>query len=322
MAIASGSRHELTIIKEIKPGQTPANPQTVCLRHVGCSLNLSRDSFQSNELRGDRMIADVRTGCDKVGGGIDFELSYGEFDTLLAAALAGNWASDVLKAGTAEHAFTIQRAFGNGAYGVYRGCYVNQVSLSIKPNAMVTGSFTVVGMTGDFVATPLCAAPTPSQLNRGYDSYTGTLTSGGTEIAVITGLDISLDNGIEPQFVIGGKTAPFVSFGRSNLSGTVTAFFADRTMLDLFLDETPASLAFTFGKVDGTENAYSLTIPRAIYTGADAPASGEGPITLSMPFMAVLDSVEGSNIKLTRHPKIVTPPVPDPDPDPDPDPSI
>lgn len=303
MAIASGSRHELTFIKEITPGTTPANPQTACLRHVGCSINLSRDSFQSNELRGDRMIADVRTGCDKVGGGIDFELSYCEFDPLLAAALAGNWTSDVLKAGSAEHAFTMQRAFGNGAYGIYRGCYINQLSLSIKPNAMVTGSFTVAGMSGEFVAAPLCAAPTASQENRGYDSYTGTLESGGTEIAVITGLDMSLDNGIEPQFVIGSKTAPFVSFGRSNLSGTVTAFFADRTMLDLFLNETPASLSFTFGLTDGSENAYSLHIPRAIYTGADAPASGEGPITLSMPFMAVLDPTEGTNIKLTRHPK-------------------
>lgn len=306
MRVASGARHELAYIKETTSGTPPTNPQMTSLRHTSCSLNLSRDNFQSNELRRDRMIADVRTGTDKVSGSIDFELRFQEFAPLLEAALCGKFdaSSDIASCGTDETSFSMQRDFGNGTYGVYRGCYINSLSLSIKPNAMVTGSFGVVGLSGGLVDAPLCAAPTLIASPRPYDTYTGALTIDSSPIAVVTGLDISLENGIEPQFVVLEKSAPFVSFGRSNLSGTLTAFFADRSLVDLFVTETASKLEMVLG--NGTRESYKLTLPRVIYTGADVPASGEGPIVLSMPFMAVLDDTNGTNFMIQSIPGTVT----------------
>lgn len=301
MSFASGARHELAFVPETTPGTTPASPSMTRLRHTGCTINLTRDTLESKELRHDRMVADARTGTDKVGGNIEFELSYGEYDAFLAAALAGTWDNNKLKVGGVEQAFTIERGFGNiGQYGIYRGCYVNQLSLSVKPSAMITGSLGIVGMNVDYVSTPLSASPTASQTARPYDSYTGTLSINGAEVAIVTGLDMSLDNGITPQFPILNKSALFVDFNRSRLTGTMTAFFQDRAMLDLFIKETPSSLSLTIG--DGVSKSYTFTVPRLIYTGADNPASGEGPITLSMPWSAILDPAEGTSFIITRIP--------------------
>lgn len=147
--IASGANHGLRYIEETTPGTTPVSPRMVELNHNSCSLTLSRDTFTANALRPDRQIPFHRTGVDKVSGDVAFDLVSGEYDPFLQAALAGNWNENVLDAGTAVHAFTLERAFKNiGQYATYTGCFVNQLSLSIKPNEMITGTFSFVGLSG------------------------------------------------------------------------------------------------------------------------------------------------------------------------------
>lgn len=312
-SIASGARHGLSYIRETTPGQTPANPALTRLRHTSCTLGLSRDNFQSDELRSDRMIPFVRTGCDKIGGGLNIELSYGEFDPLLEGALFGVWTDDALTAGTTTHSFTFQRTFGDiGRYGVYRGCYVNQLSLSLKPNAMITGGFEIVGLSGEYGPTPLDPAPGASRTGGAFDSYTGSLKETGTEIAVVTGLDLTLNNNINAQFGLFSKTALAVSPGRSTLTGTLTAFFQDTALLEKFLQESPASLEFTL-RFGG--DSYIFLIPSVVYTGAQIDVSDEGPIQQSLPWSAVLGDDAGTNFRITRVPASA-PPAPKPKPDP------
>ncbi len=299
MPIASGSAHGLYYVPEVIAGTTPETPELVALRHTGCTLGVSRDSFQSKELRSDRQIAGVRTGADKVAGNIEFELSYGEFDPLFAAVFCNEWQGNILKAGVLQKSLTFQRSFGDiGEHGIYRGCYINKFSLSVKPNNIITGSFEVSGLSAEYTDEGLDDSPTASQTYDVFDSFTGVLKEGGTEIAIVTGLDISLDNGITPQFCVGSRDAAFVTFGRSTASGTITAFFENSTLLQKFLSETSSSLEFTFGT--GLSKSYKLLLPAIRYTGADNPVSDEGPISLSLPFMPVLDPVTGTNIQLTR----------------------
>lgn len=203
MLIANAARHGLSYVREREAGVTPENPAMRRLRHTSCALNLSRDSFTSEEKRQDRQISDVRTGTDKVSGSVGFELSFGEYDDLLEGCFAGQWVNDELKTGTRSLSYTVEREFADiGQFIRYRGCYVNKFSLSIKPNAMLTGSFELVGLAGETAEAPLSLAPLPSLANAPYDSYLGELTEDGLPIAVVTGLDISLDNGISPQFVL------------------------------------------------------------------------------------------------------------------------
>ena len=299
MECAQGSRHELNYIAQTVFGETPATPVFKSFRNTGTTLELSKTSIVSEELRSDEQISDFRGGNRQVGGDISMELSADSFDDMLEAALGGTWATDILKAGTTKRSFTLERKFADiTQYLRYTGMVVSGMALSVQPDTMVTGSFTFIGknqesdtviVTGATYGSPTTTTP--------FDSFSGTITEGGVAIATVTGIDLTLDRGSEASFVIGDPTTPCITNGKSNLTGTLTAQFNDAVMLTKFIDETESSL--TFSLTDGTKTQ-TYNIPRIKYTGGSVQVSNDGFVAISLPFQALLDSTEDSNIKITR----------------------
>lgn len=309
--MADGSRHSMRFVAEASYGVTPATPAFTPIRHTGTTLGLSKEALQSEEIRNDRQIADFRHGARQVAGDMSVELSFSSFDTILEALLGGTWATDTpsagidqLKAGTTRRSFTVERFFGDIAsldkpYHRYTGVEFNTMQLQINANAMVTGTFGVVGkdMATDtaIIAGSTYGSPTTTSP---LDSFTGTLEEAGTTIAVITEIQLNLDNGLDPRFVVGSKTTIRPSIGRSNISGTITAYFENSLLLDKFINETESSIKFALP--DGLGNELRVELPRIKYTGGQPDVQGEGPITLSMPFQALLDSATSTNIIIER----------------------
>lgn len=300
MAIASGSRHSMGFVAESAFGVTPATPVFKNLRHTGTSLALTKEAIQSAELRSDRQISDYRGGNRSVAGDISAELSFGTFDDLIEAALCGSWSADVLKAGVERRSFTIERHFADiGERHRYTGCEINTLALSVAPNAVVTATFGILGSDYSIGTSPLTGATyEPATTTSPFDSFTGTIKEGGQDIAVVTSLELSLENGMEAMFVVGSNKTLEPSIGRSNLTGTLTAYFESKALLEKFINEDDSSLEFSLVDLDG--NSYVFTLPRIRYTGGQPDVSGEGAITLSMPFQALLDPVSGTNIEIER----------------------
>lgn len=314
--MANGSRHGLFAVKETTYGVTPTDPVFDTVRITGTTLGLTKEGLQSDEIRSDRQIADYRLGNNQVGGDINFELSYGSFDKFLQAVLlSGDWETGVpivgaaqIKTGITRSSFTLVRHFADldaasKPFYIYRGVEINTMSLSISPSAMVTGTFSVVGKsqtaTTDLTAlgTPTFDAPTTTSP---MDAFTGTLLEGSEEIAVITEITLTLENGIEPRFVVGSKDTIKPSVARANLTGQITAYFEDSRLVDKFLNETDSSIQFTLPDTDGNE--LTFVIPRIKYTGGQPDVDGEGPITLSMPFQALYDAASENNFFIQRKP--------------------
>ena len=297
--VASAARHSVAYVLETTAGVTPPTPTMKALRYTTCALGLSRDTLTSQERRPDRQISDVRTGTDKINGSIGFELSLEAFDDLLEACLAGTWAGDILSVGTEQRSMTIERSFPDiGEYITYRGCFANKMSLSVKPNAIVTGSFEIVGFSGDVATAPLAADVAAAPTHKVFDSYTGELKEGGDVIGVVTGIDLSLDNGIAAQYCVFQRSASFADWGKATVTGTLTAFFESGGLLRKFLSETPTGLEFTVGDDNG---GYTVICPSIRYTGAELPVQSDGPITLSLPFAAKFDPATGTNLRIVRH---------------------
>ena len=305
MPFASGSSHGLRYIAEDTWGTTPSpNPAMVSLRHTSCAVALTKDGFQSNELRSDRQITDFRHGVKRVQGDIGIELSYGEYDPFLEGALFGTWTDNVLKAGKVRKSYTLERAFTDiTQFGVFTGCMVNSFSLSIPANAMVTGSIGFIGKSASYSGAALKAEPAASQTNSPFDSFTGEIKEGGTEagdkIGTVTSIDISIENGLDPAFVVGSDVAAELPHGRSNITGSLSCYFENLTMLNKFIDETESEITLKLG---GATLSYSIFLPRIKYTGGDNPASGEGPLMLSMPFQALYDDTATTALQITRFP--------------------
>ena len=296
--IAYGASHSVRYTRETVAGTTPSTPKLKEIPHTGCALELARDTLTSNSLRSDRQIAFIRTGTDKVSGGIDFELCGGIYDEFIEAALAGTWTENVLKAGTAKHSFTIERAFTDiGQYKINRGCYVNQLTLSVKPSAVVTGSFDIVGLGTTLASGPLDSAYTAADECDPFDSFTGSLLIDDEEVAVVTGIDLTLANGIEAKFPLFSRQAVSVGYGKSTLSGTLSAFFTDKTFVEKFVNDAKVKIAFTLTRGDFS---YAFLIPHATLTNAGTSVQGEGEISLDLPWSASLDATTGTNIQITR----------------------
>ncbi len=300
MALASGSNHDMSYVREVTYGVTPATPTMKPLRNTGTTLALTKDPVQSEELRKDRQIACFRHGNRQVGGSVNYELSFTDFDDMLEAALCGTWTNDVLKAGVTRRSFTVERFFSDINTRIrYTGCEVNSLSLTIAPNANVTGTIEFIGKDQDPVNTMVTGATYPEALGGcPFDSFTGTITEGGSSIGIVTQIEFSVNNGITPNFVIGSKTTAETSIDRSNVSGTVTAYFESVALMNKFINETSSSLQFSL--VNETGDTITFNFPNVKYNGGQPDVSGTGSITIALPFQALYSTAQESQIVITR----------------------
>jgi hypothetical protein len=248
------------------------------------------------------MVEDIRHGNKTVGGEVTAELEYESFDDMIEAVLCGTWASDVLKAGTTRRSFTIQRKFGDlspAEYHTYKGCEINSIALSISPNAMVGCTFGVVGKDLTLATSPITGSTFAADAgNIPFDSFTGSIQEGGSTIATVTSIEFTLENGLEPLFSVGSQTTNRPSIGRSRVTGTLTTYFSSKTLYEKFLNETSSSITLTLLDLDG--NSYEFDFSNVKYNSGQPDVSGEGAITIAMDFVALFDSTDDSQIKITR----------------------
>lgn len=214
--------------------------------------------------------------------------------------------TEQLKAGVLRRSFSVLRNFTDIAdYPFHRfvGVEINTLKLSVGVSAIIKAVYGILGI--DAIApeatapagTTYVAAPTGSPI----DSFTGSLKEGGTLIAVLTEVAMNLENGLAAKFVVGSAQSAKPSIGFSMLSGQVTAYFEDNAMLTKFINETESSL--DLNSVDKAGKRIRMFIPRLKYTGGQPDTQGQsGPITLAMPFQALLDSVTGTNFIVERTP--------------------
>lgn len=300
MTIATGSRHSMAYVAETVYGTPPATPVFKPIRHTGTTLGLSKDSIQSEEIRADRQISDLRHGNKSSAGDVNTELSYGSFDDFLEAAMGGTWATDVLKAGVLRRSFTIERFFSDiTLYNRFTGAEVNTLSISVAPNTITSATFGMMAQGMDVDETIITGATYASATTTSpFDSFTCTLLEGGVGINVVTSLDINLDNGEENTFVLCSDETLQPSIGRSNVTGSMSVYFENKTLLEKFINETESSINLTIE--DPAGNEYEILLPRIKYNSGQPDVTAEGPITLTMDYQALLDPITGTNIQITR----------------------
>ena len=301
MAFAQGSRSSLAYIAETTFGTTPSTPQFVNLPINSHSLDLTKDRVEGNEIQADRMPRVDRHGNTQSGGSIEVDLRMGDFDEFLESAFLGAYATNVLKVGTTPKYFSIEDAANDiNQFRQFKGQTVSSLSVSIAPNQMVTGTFEMVGKSMVQAQTTASdATPTASTVNAPFDSYSGTITDGGSGIAIVTSLDFSITNSFAPNFVVGSDTAAQLEFGRAVVEGTMTIYYEDETIINKFLNETESALQVSVDDPTGA-NAYTFLFPRVKYNGASVPLQNTQSRLITVPFVALWDATEVTNLKLTR----------------------
>ena len=302
MAFAQGSRSSLSFIAETAFGTTPSTPTFANLPFNTHSLDLTKDRVEGNEIQADRMPRVDRHGNKQAGGSIEVDLRKGDFDGLFESAFLNTYSTNVLKIGTTPKYFSFEDAANDIAqFRLFTGMAVSTLNVSIAPNQMVTGTFDLVGktMTQAGATSSTGGTPTASSTNAPFDSYSGTITDGGSGLAIVTSLDFSLTNSFAPTFVIGSDSAQQLEFGRAIVEGTMTVYYEDATLINKFLNETESSLSVSVDDPTGT-NSYTFDFPRVKYNGAAVPVQNPASRLITIPFVSLFDTTEGTNLKLTR----------------------
>lgn len=93
MGIASGIEKKLILAPQATKGTCAAAGLETAqyLRRVTSSLNVVKETYQSNEMRADRQIADFRHGVQSIEGSLSGELSPGTYRHFMAAILRKAW---------------------------------------------------------------------------------------------------------------------------------------------------------------------------------------------------------------------------------------
>lgn len=299
MTIAGGSLARLAYIAEVTYGTTPATPAFQVINPTSHSLGLEKETFQSETIRSDRQLNDFRHGVRQVSGDIGIEFRDASWDDLLQAVMMGTWSTDVLKAGTTRRSFTIERFFSDiTRYRRAVGCEFNSFSLECPASGIVTGTFGVIGMDDTGAGTAIASSSYTADPNENVmDSLSGSITVGGSAVTCITSIKLTLENGIENLPVVGETTRIRGAAGRSIVTGELTAFYQDDTLLDAFDNESEVAIVFTL--TDGTAT-YTFTLPKVKFTGGKPEVGGEREVSITMPFQAIYSSSDATQLKIER----------------------
>jgi len=298
---AQGSRSSLSFIVESTFGTTPAGNFTN-LPFSTHSLNLTKDRVAGNDIQADRMPRVDRHGNRQTGGDIAADLRKGDYDAFLESAMLNVWATDVLKVGTAPKYFSIEDyAADVDQARLFTGCTVSTLALSIAPNQMVTTTFGMVGKDMSIGTTE--KTQDAASGNAPFDAYSGDLAIGNvgssSAVAIVTGIDFTLNNSFAPTFVVGDDSAPCLEVGRAEIEGTITAYFEDAALINRFLNETETELSVSVDDPTGS-NTYTFLFPRVKINSADVGVDGPNSRIINMSFVALYDSTEETNLKITR----------------------
>ena len=301
MAFAQGSRSSLSFIVESTFGTTPAGDFTN-LPFSTHSLNLTKDRVAGNDIQADRMPRVDRHGNRQVGGDIVVDLRDGDYDAFLESAMLNTWAANVLKVGVAPKFFSVEDyAADIDQARLFTGLSVSTMGISLAPNQMVATTFGMVGK--DMTISATQKTQTAASGAAPFDAYSGDISignvGGASAVAIVTALDFTLTNSFAPTFVIGDDSAPSLEYGRAEVEGTMTAYFEDAALINRFLNETETEIEVSVDDPTGA-NAHTFQFPRVKINSADVGVDGPTSRMVTMSFVALYDTTEATNLKITR----------------------
>jgi hypothetical protein len=308
MPFSQGSRTRLSYIEEVDFATTPSGNFTE-IPFVTHNLNISKERVTSASIQSDRMPRHDRHGNTQAGGDISVELLAGDYDAFLESLMFSTWdaspvaAPDELKVGTTLKSFTIEDYMEDiDQARLFTGMAVSQASFSFAPNQMVNTTFSFVGSGGSIVQDQKTI--TAASTNQPFDAYAGSLDIGDTggvlsEVTAITSIDLTINNSLNPTFVIGSATTPQLEYGRAEVEGNITAYFEDQALYNRFLNETETALQVDI-QDPGALNTYTFFFPKVKFNGGDAPVENPQSRMITIPFVALYDTVANSNIVIYR----------------------
>lgn len=316
MAQARGSRTSYLFVEESSYGSTPSTPApSACFKVPFTSDSLVQEinSFVSNEIRSDRMVPAIVQGNKRPQGSLNFELGAGGHARLIKHALgptvtttpgAGIYTHVIKGQSALPPGFTLEKAFNDIAqFFRYAGCRINRLNLNFPQEGFITCGVDVIGREETQHGATIQAAPTTVSEDpmTSFEAVLSEASFGSTfaQMATVQSATIVVANNLfEGNFVIGDRRRYNLPEGRRIVSGQMVVFFEDLSLYNKYINGTYAKLQIVATK--GT-HSFTILLPKIMFTGPSPTPQipNDGPLVVGLPFQAVYDSGEATDIKVT-----------------------
>jgi hypothetical protein len=283
MAIAKGVAKRVAYKKETTWGQLAGASGGQQLRRVTATFNLTKDSYESNEIRTDYQVADMRHGIRSVEGSLNGELSPSSYSDFMSSILARNFTAVTSIAGVSVTVaasgsfFTITRAAGDWiADGVHVGNVVRLTGAGLSVNN-VNNNILVAGMSAT-VLTVISLSGTPLVAEGPITSVTVTVPGMVTYAPQTGHTDDSYT--VEEYYADIGQSETYTGLKVGSMAvqlpstGLVTCDFS---FMGKNLDRADTTPYFTAPATAGTDGIFASVsgallvegVPRALITSMD-----------------------------------------------------
>lgn len=196
----------------------------------------------------------------------------------------------------------VSRKFGvetydtaTGVMRLFRELRVGGVNFKLPATGMseieipMAGRAMTVGNDNDTPATaPFFTSPTSATTTGLLAAVNGVVRVGGTNVGVITGVDINVSMGIETKPVVGQNFAPDVLLDKLMASGQFTAMLQDETFIEYFTNETEVEiLLYLSASTADAAEAMTIHMPRVKLSDAQVGLSTDVTVPITCPFRAL-----------------------------------
>lgn len=296
------SDNTYSLIRETAAGTLPATPAFLPFDYVqGDQPMLTSDVIESQIQRANRTSSGQRKTGFRVEGSLSTELKRdAAIDLLLESALSGTFTTNVLKAGTTDTSFSIEKRMNDGASKYYRrfsGVQVTSLTISGEASGMIEASFDLLGttaVTGTALVTGATYAnPSSTQLLDGTEV---TMTINGTAVD-FRSFDLSVEHDREAQDKFGSKYARGIgTSGMRKVMLSCSLYFTDFGLETTSVAGNTVPVVITIGS---GANGYSITLP-ACDISVPADSEDGSKAMMDVDFTAKGDVTLGTDIQITR----------------------
>lgn len=174
---------------------------------------------------------------------------------------------------------------------LYTECRVGGFNIQLPATGMGTIEIPMMGRDMEVASggsAPFFGSPSAETSTGLIAAVNGLLRVGGSTVGVVTGLNVQLDLSPSSDPVVGQNFVPEIFLGRANVTGQMTAFLENATLLNAFKNESEISvLADLVTDTSETQDGISIYLPRIKLGDADIATAGEGGQAITMPFQAL-----------------------------------
>ena len=261
----------------------------------------------SQTVRVDRHKSDqFITGLDVLGG-YDFELVPGKHDEFMEAAMHGTWTGDVLRIGTTDRSFSIEKSYTDLTtvqYAMMTGMRADTFSLNMAYGAPVTGRFTFMGNgvetgTSTFINTGTVTPSTISEVFNASADFGNLMIDGAAATICARSAGLTVNNNMRPIECMGEAAPSNQAKGSAMVEFNFEAYMDEGSwaLYEKALTQTDSQIEFTL--TQGTAS-YSFDLPRVKLNGEMPQSTGlDTDVFLNLKGTALVDT-NGDSLIITR----------------------